>query len=491
MRRVRFFCGLCALIVLVAAFSGCGKKSGGVSETSIHINPASLSLEQGKFAALSVVPDSGGGGIAIGRITWLASDSSAISIAPLNGSPTVCAGQWDSTTAPTVCNPGPAGAIHLTATANGATSPPITVFVHQHIDQLLARAVDQSIPGICPSGPAPLASCLSTVSLHAPACFNTYQVQAFNNGNDITSMIGPINWGAQNSTVMTLATSGSGLLFNQAQATARTPGQTTFFAAAGNATSADLTFTTCAVQSISLQTATGGNSLDLPKGSAAQTITATVIDANNLTLVNPPLTWSSTNPTVASVSTTGNIAGSQTGGAAVTASCLPATCNIGFLPAHPPIYPAVGISVQVSGTASSSIAYAASSGCWDRANGPVPGCLSFIIPIPQTTNVPGSPIFLPHIPTSMMISQSGTEIYVGSCVPTSPTNAPICNGIAVVSGAGRNGTERRIRYAHRRMVQTRQTFQRPQTGQPFPRSVRAAVVDQNNFMRQPRRHRGL
>jgi len=47
------------LITLVAALSGCGKKGGGVVETSIHITPATVSLEQGKFAALSVADPSG------------------------------------------------------------------------------------------------------------------------------------------------------------------------------------------------------------------------------------------------------------------------------------------------------------------------------------------------------------------------------------------------------------------------------------------------
>jgi len=107
--------------------------------------------------------------------------------------------------------------------------------------------------------------------------------------------------------VVTLTTAGNGLLFNQVRATAKTPGQTSFFATAAGATSAPLTFTTCPVASIALATSTGGNSLTFPKGAAAQTITATVRDAAGLVLTSPPITWSSTNPTVAPVSTTGVI----------------------------------------------------------------------------------------------------------------------------------------------------------------------------------------
>jgi hypothetical protein len=102
-----------------------------------------------------------------------------------------------------------------------------------------------------------------------------------------------------------------------------------------------------------------------------------------------------------------------------------------------PIYPPIGISVQTSGIASSSTVYVASSGCWDQTkNEPVLGCLSNIIPIPQATNTPGAPIALPHTPTSMMISASGTEVYAGSCVPRTTNGPPLCNGIAVVSSSG-------------------------------------------------------
>jgi len=431
MGRVCSFFLLCGLTALVMTLPGCGKKSSGVAVTTIHISPASLSLEQGKFSGLSVT-DNNGTAIAIARITWQASDNSALSVAPLAGVPTVCAGSWDSLAAPTVCTPGPAKAVQLTASALGATSAPITIFVHQHIERLVASPL-VSPPQNCGTTGVPG---LSAPSQFAAAGFADYQVIGTNNGSDITSTIGPISWNSVNSAVLTLTTSGNGLLFNQARVTAKTPGQTSFFATAGGATSAPITFTACPVASITLATTSGGNSLTFPKGSPAQTITATVMDSAGLVLANPPITWSSTNPTVASVSTTGVISGAQTGAAGVTASCLPTNCNIGFQPASPPIYPPVGIGVTVTGAASNTTIYAASSGCWDRANGPVLGCLSFIVPIPQMTNTPGAPIALPHTPTSVLISDSGGEIYVGSCVPHSASGQPVCDGIAVVSSAG-------------------------------------------------------
>jgi hypothetical protein len=437
MGRVRSLLLLWLLATFVAALAGCGKKSSTVAPVTIHINPATVSLEQGKFASLSVA-DGGGAVIAVGRITWQASDSTALSVGVLNGVPTVCAGTWDSLTAPTVCTPGPAKAAQLTASAEGATSAPITVYVHQHIERLEVTAVDAT------------ASCLSGVSQFAAAGFANYQVIATNNGNDITSTIGPISWSAQNNTVATLTTTGNGLLFNQARATARTPGQTSFSAAAGSDTSAPLTFTTCPITSITLAAVNTSNPLVFLKGAPSQTITATVTDSAGLTLINPPITGSTTDPTVASVgsfvtptisgvSATSVVSGLQTGAATITAACLPSNCNIGIQSAAPqvyrPVYAPVGIGVTVTGSASDTTAYAASSGCWDRVNGPVLGCLSYVIPIPQKTNTPGAPIALPYTPTSMLISQSG-QIYVGSCVPRIAAGQPVCNGIAVVSTAG-------------------------------------------------------
>jgi hypothetical protein len=429
MGRVRSFWmlpgTLLALAALLSALAGCGGKTASVAPKTLTIAPSVLSLEQGTSANLTVT-DNGGTTISAATITWQISVSSAVTV---SRGGTACAGTWDSLTAPTVCTPGPATVVQLTASAEGATSAPIKVFVHQHIERLVACPVGLSV---CPSPPPPT-PCLSGVSLNAVADFADYQVQAFNQNTDITATIGPINWAAANTTVATLSTTATGLLFNQVQVTAKTPGQTQFFATAGNTTSTPVTFITCPLVSIVLATATGGNSLSLPKGSASQTITATVLDLAGRELTNPPLTWSSTNPTVASVSTAGVIAGLQTGGASVTASCIPTTCNIGF-PAQtvPPFYPSTGISVNVTGTPSTSTAYVASSGCWDRTAGPILGCISSIIPIPQSTNTPGAPITLPHIPTSMIMNGSGNNIYVGSCVPRTAGGLPVCNGIAVV-----------------------------------------------------------
>ena len=439
MGRVRSLLVLSAVAGIVLGSVGCGKPGAGITPKTISITPSVISIEEGGAAGVSV-RDSNGTNLSPRTVTWTANPPSAVTVTTGGA---LCAGLWDSLTTPTFCSPGPATAVQLTASAQGATSAPITVFVHRHVERMVANGVG---PITCPGNPTP--KCMSPISLNAPACFANYQVQAFNNNQDITASLGPINWNAVNSSIVTLSTTVSGLQFNQVQATAKVPGQTQFYATAGNTNSAPVTFATCPVESVSLQTATGGTSLNVAKGSTAQLITATVVDTAGLTLLNPPLTWTSTNPTVVGVSASSNVPttgnGSETdsisflqdGGAGISAACLPPTCNGGFTgqPVVHPIFPAVGISVQVTGAPVATTVYSASSGCWDKTiNGPVLGCFSSIIPVDTGTKKVGTPIGLPHTPTSMIMSASGTRIYVGSCAPQTQGGQPVCSGVAAVT----------------------------------------------------------
>ena len=439
MGRVRSLLVLSAVAGIVLGSVGCGKPGAGITPKTISITPSVISLEEGGAAGVSV-RDSNGTNLSPATVTWTANPPSAVTVTTGGA---LCAGLWDSLTTPTFCSPGPATAVQLTASAQGATSAPITVFVHRHVERMVANGVG---PITCPGNPTP--KCMSPISLNAPACFANYQVQAFNNNQDITASLGPINWNAVNSSIVTLSTTVSGLQFNQVQATAKVPGQTQFYATAGNTNSAPVTFATCPVESVSLQTATGGTSLNVAKGSTAQLITATVVDTAGLTLLNPPLTWTSTNPTVVGVSASSNVPttgnGSETdsisflqdGGSGISAACLPPTCNGGFTgqPVVHPIFPAVGISVQVTGAPVATTVYSASSGCWDKTiNGPVLGCFSSIIPVDTGTKKVGTPIGLPHTPTSMIMSASGTRIYVGSCAPQTQGGQPVCSGVAAVT----------------------------------------------------------
>ena len=116
--------------------------------------------------------------------------------------------------------------------------------VHQHIDSISISL----IPGqTLPSG-----SCFSKGQIV------NYQATALSHGLDITAGVGPFNWQQLTAGVLTLkiasvSTPVSGLLPGQLQVTAGTPGVTSFFASVSNVNSQPLDFTTCAVQSITLE----------------------------------------------------------------------------------------------------------------------------------------------------------------------------------------------------------------------------------------------
>ena len=76
-------------------------------------------------------------------VTFLSSNTAVLTIAT-NG--LACAGTWDSLTAPQICTPGPVGVAQVTATSHGVSSPPTTVYVHQHIDKIVIKPGSRADP---------------------------------------------------------------------------------------------------------------------------------------------------------------------------------------------------------------------------------------------------------------------------------------------------------------------------------------------------------
>ena len=402
-------------------------------------NPT-LSLEVGTTVTFTATPESSSATAVTTTVSYQSTNPSVLTVST---SGLACAGTWDSLSSPTVCTPGPVGVAEVMATAEGVSSPATTVYVHQHIDSIVVTPV----PGQTPPqlGPGP---CLSKgQSLE-------YQATALSRGSDITPTVGTFQWQAVNSAVVSLATvaiatSAGGLQPGQTLATANIPGTTTIFANVNNAASAPFTFTTCAVQSITLAVdGAASNSVTLaPSGTL--TITATVIDTNHNSITGTFLTWCSTNPSSVSVggancatgTTTSFPATAQTagGGASIIASCTPPTCNIGFVPALPiyPSYPYIPsqppapvptlqpLWVQVSisnngGTTSSTSTstWVTSTGC-----GTLQGCVSEIAEITSTSPSTSSSSTgagvaltstLPATPNSLVFDLKGARAFLGT-----------------------------------------------------------------------------
>jgi hypothetical protein len=347
-------------------------------------------------------------------ISFQSSNTAVLTIAN-NG--TACAGTWDSLATPQICTPGPVGVALVTAISHGVSSPPTTVYVHQHVDKIVVSPVPHQTP--------PLNPCFSKGQI-----FN-YQATALSRGLDITNSVGPFIWQLTNTEVglVTVATDTApitGLRSGQAQVAAHNPGIASLFASVSSVTSQPLDFTTCAVQSITLSIAGSSNSVSVVSGSG-RTIDATVLDTAGNTITDIPLSFCSSEPSTVSVGTANcasNITGtlafttSQAGGGTVTASCIPPGCNIGFQPPLP-IYATSGVDVVVapaSTTTTPSIAvFVSSTGVTAAGNcATTTGCVSTLTTISSPNNTLGTPVPLPATPNSMIFDREGAKAYLGT-----------------------------------------------------------------------------
>src|ERR1700676_4656195 len=108
----------------------------------------------------------------------------------------------------------------------------------------------------------------------------------------------------------------------------------------------------------------------------------------------------------------------QPGTAAITASCTPPTCNIGF-PLNPagfpapyvpqPVYPITAISGLVTGATTSTSVVASSLDCYSDAI-----CAVGLYNVSTSNNLSGSAIRLPTPPNSLMFDAVGDRAFMGS-----------------------------------------------------------------------------
>jgi hypothetical protein len=385
------------ILVFTAGLTGCGSSS---TPPATFPTPASIilaptdqvSVDLGLSQPFTATARDKQNQTITTPISFRSSNTAVVTIAS-NG--LACAGTWDSLTSPQVCTPGAAGVAEITATARGVSSPPTTMYVHQHIDNIRVDPLTPPAPG-----------CVSKDQTFS------YAATAFSRGVDITSTVGKFNWQSANTSVVTVDNTVTGLLPNQIQAKAATPGLSSVFASNGGVNSLPVDFTTCAVQSIALEiNGSGGNSFTVAKG-GTKTINATVLDTQGTTITGVPLTWSSSNPTIAAVGSTGGVSTPQPGGASIIASCTPPTCNIGFeraLHHSLPIYPSDVITATVTGASATTTVWVASKGC-----GKTDGCVSTIVPITIPANTVGGAGSLPATPNSLVFNRQGTVAYLGT-----------------------------------------------------------------------------
>jgi hypothetical protein len=461
----RLLLTLAITMTLVVATTGCLGKgnnnagNGGVQ--SVTLSPGNMfSLDVGGVQSFSATARNAAGGTVIGlNIQFIVASGSPNASAPLSitASGAACAGTWDLTG--TQCTPGTPGIALVTAVTEGVFSPQTTVYVHQHIDSIqITQAESQPPPHDC----------------FSQGDIWQFQGIAYSKGVDISNSVGPLGWGSSNSAVAVPNSNLPLLQLNQVQITAKDPGVTQLFASVAGTTSNPFPYTTCLVSYVRLQIqGSDGNTFTTNNGGAVA-LKATAVDTLGVQVQNPPLTWSTSNPEVVSFTTPTNSTGTNSasaranlGGAAVTVSCTPPTCNIGVIPSLP-VYASSGtllngqtgfnaISVDVTSTAKppTYTAWAATTGCADQ-----PGCSSALFSItPNNTNTSpiGNILSVPRTPNSMMFNfQSAARVYLGSdqglmfadvsgASPTvstvsnsiTPCNVALCGKILTISNDGK------------------------------------------------------
>jgi hypothetical protein len=511
MRRLRSVLALAAALFTVWSTTGCG----GHSQPSVSRLPAKITLSPGTSASVALgtefvfvasAQNSSNGNIST-AFTYQSSDTSIVNVAP-NG--VACAGHWDTTYS--VCTPGGIGYALVTASALGATSAPTYVFVHPPIDSI-------QVVGIL----------LNNVPIQEPCLSQgqtmTVEAHAYSQGSEITTSVGPFTWSANNFNVAKITPlissnlSGSPVFpfaTNQATVAAVTPGITQIYASSSEVTSTTFYqpqyqntqgvtsppldfFETCLIQNIALQVGNSGSqqtnqtTFVTSKGTS-ENATAIITDVmgnsslsgtdNPIVLSKIPLTWTSSQPAAVSAAAgcteTCALSTPSVGAGAVTASCSPPTCNIGF-PEVPvalstpaalaacanffqlascqqfiplPVYaspcstqagapnqcptsstppaPAT-ISGLVTGATGASSVLATSTGC--QLVNPI-DCTTAIYNISTNREIAGNATPIPTSPNSLLFDLGGDKAYMGSEVEALLVNPTVGSSGSPFSSVG-------------------------------------------------------
>ena len=365
--------------------------------------------------------DCKGNSVTVGNYTYATTDMTIADVNPATGQ--VCGGSWNRQSGGgipdyTICTP-PATTptkfeAFITASAGGATSNAIPVFVHP-----VVTGIQLTTPNASTCSTDPTTACCPNVTTtpEAPApgydgsaCISQngrvqLTAKVYANGktdpaDNITCQVGHLTFAAQGANnVVTIDAQGF--------ATANQPGSTTITATVSNSQSASSAgfFSTCPPASIQLA-AVGQTGSTINVGlNNTQPLTAVVKDTNGNTITGLSLEFNSTTPQTISASS-GSVLPSFPGSATITAVCQPGSCNpspesqIGYLGNGEPLT-SNGITVNTSGT-SGTVLYVGSTQS------------QYVVPVDFTQNQQGAPIKLQYVPNSMVISQDGSTIYLGS-----------------------------------------------------------------------------
>ena len=450
MRRfVTFFVLLLFSVPFGISISGCAKKT---TVTYCNASSGDAGVQVGQLVTIVLQPRLYGISLNYGQIGQLSSPSgtdctnasvavstytygylnppvgkiSPVDVNPANGA--LCAGTWnrnlnvipDYTVCTPLANPDPNNSVaYLTAEAAGVTSNPIPVFTHP----VVTSVVLDPNPSACVAGQTPQTTNCCPLALsannitadpyQASSCLSqgsTAQLAArvFANGQNISCQIGHLTFAAQTPGILSIDENGV--------ATAQQPGSTVINASVANAGSSAGFFSTCPPVSINLSVPNTTATSITVNQNFSQPLVATAVDLNGHSITGLALEYVSTTPTTIPVASNGIVTPQFPGGASITAICQPPTCNpapfnqigLPYGPAAAPQFQNNGkpitsnpIGITTPG-ANSTLLYIASTQS------------RYLVPVDFTTTTLGAPVLLPYAPNSMVISQDGTSIYMGT-----------------------------------------------------------------------------
>jgi len=390
----------------------------------ISLNYAEIGQLQGPATT-----DCKGSSVGIAAYTYGTTDMTIADVQPTTGK--LCAGSWNRNSGGgipdfTYCTPtNKSGIAYVTASADGVTSNPLPVFVHPVVTSIVlggpsSNCTTDPTTACCPlatagavTAPPYLAnSCLSqgsTAQLVARVFAGTGA-----NQTNISCLAGHLQLSAQGATSTTTISPVVSIDQNGV-ATANQPGSVLISANIANAASSAGFFSTCPPASITLTTPGSTANPVVVNENNPQPIVATAIDTNGVTLTGLSLEFVSTTPSTIPASAGGTVTPPLAGAASISAVCQPPSCNmssynqIGLFGNGKPVT-SNSVNISVPGT-NSTVLYMASTQS------------EYLVQIDFTTSVVGQPFLLPYVPNSMVISNDGSTIYMGSSTALMVVNA--------------------------------------------------------------------
>ncbi|SEG49160.1 hypothetical protein SAMN05421819_3224 [Bryocella elongata] len=390
---------------------------------SITLSPTlattGLSLNYGQIGtSLSATAvDCKNNSVSVSKYTYASSDMSVVDINPSTGS--TCAGSWNRNTGGgvadyTICTaPATVPSTHLayiTATASGASSNAIPVFVHSTVTSVTLGAAstdcinDPATNCTFAGLPAPTTSATPYLQNTCVSQTQTAQLIArvYAGTTNITAQVGHLTFTA-------LTSSSVGTIDENGVVTANMPGSSAIAASIANSSTASEVgfFSTCPPTSIVMSipgAATGTSSISVSLNTT-QSLNTVVYDKNGQQLTGLTLGFESTTPQTIPASS-GSATPSFPGSALINAVCMPSSCNpapfsqIGYLGNGVPLT-SNGITINTTGT-SATVLFIGSTQS------------QYLYPYDTTTGAASSLIKLQFVPNTMVMNQGGTEIYLGS-----------------------------------------------------------------------------